>query len=167
MNYAIFHTLHNPEIHRKLFEELRTAFPDKDAPMPYLQLEALPYLVSSPLPRLIPYFPILLSFIPTPPIQSETNHIQTAVILESLRLSDAATGRLPRIIPPPGLQYGPYFLPAGTIVGLSGYVQHRDSSIFPEPEVFRPERFLGPEGKRLEKFVVAFGKGSMGCIGKK
>lgn len=29
-----------------------------------------------------------------------------------------------------------------------------------------PERFLGPEGKKLEKYVVAFSAGSTGCIGK-
>jgi len=42
--------------------------------------------------------------------------------------------------------------------------------IFPEPEVFRPERWLDKNGKlstSLDKYLVAFGKGSRQCLGIK
>lgn len=135
MTKAIFHTLNDPAIHKRLFEELKTAFPDKNQEMPYLQLETLPYL--------------------------------SAIIKEALRVGDTAPQRIPRVVPEPGIHYKDYFLPAGTIVGMSGYTQHRDESIFPNAGKFDPERWMGPEGKALEKHLIAFSAGSMGCMGKR
>lgn len=41
-----FHVLDNPEVHRKLREELEAALPDKYAPVKLAFIEKLPYLVS-------------------------------------------------------------------------------------------------------------------------
>jgi cytochrome P450 len=41
-----FYVLNDPVVHKKLFEELRDAWPDKDTPIGYAALERLPYLVS-------------------------------------------------------------------------------------------------------------------------
>lgn len=40
-----FYALKNPEIHKRLFEELCEAWPNPDEPMSYVALEKLPYLV--------------------------------------------------------------------------------------------------------------------------
>ena len=42
-------------------------------------------------------------------------------------------------------------------------------SVFPEPTVFRPERWLEAEnaGQRLDKYLVSFGRGTRQCLGKK
>lgn len=52
---GVFNILYNPEIHKRLLEELKTVMPEPESHAPYLELERLPYLVSidtalSPLP---------------------------------------------------------------------------------------------------------------------
>jgi cytochrome P450 len=43
---------------------------------------------------------------------------------------------------------------------------HHDESVFPDSYRFNPERWVDPaERKRLEKYMVAFSKGSRQCIG--
>jgi cytochrome P450 len=41
-----------------------------------------------------------------------------------------------------------------------------DPLIWGDPEVFRPERWLGEPGKRLQEFYLVFSKGPRGCIGR-
>lgn len=41
-----------------------------------------------------------------------------------------------------------------------------DPKIFPDPETFRPERWLN-DPVRLSRYQVCFGKGSRQCIGMK
>ena len=48
---------------------------------------------------------------------------------------------------------------------MSHYLQHTDPRYFPEPEEFRPERFLGEEGERTKKYLVPFGRGARSCLG--
>jgi len=53
---------------------------------------------------------------------------------------------------------------------MSTYIQHNDSSIFPNPGSFDPSRWLShasnsPEHTKLDKYLVSFGKGAHGCIG--
>lgn len=40
---------------------------------------------------------------------------------------------------------------------------HYDESVFPDPTSFRPERWL--ENPRLDKYLIAFSRGSRQCIG--
>jgi cytochrome P450 len=43
---------------------------------------------------------------------------------------------------------------------------HHDESIFPDSYRFNPDRWMDPtERKRLEKYMVAFSRGSRMCIG--
>ena len=53
-----------------------------------------------------------------------------------------------------------------TSVGMSAYVVHRSESIFPDPEAFRPERWLGEKGKELQQYFIPFSTGARGCIGR-
>ncbi|KAJ5158333.1 Cytochrome P450 [Penicillium coprophilum] len=89
----------------------------------------------------------------------------TAVIKEALRLSVAAPGGLPRLVPTQGMEIGETFVPGGTTVSLSHQVVQMSESIFPNPDKFIPERWLGKDGSSLEKWNIAFSKGPRQCIG--
>ncbi|OQE11805.1 hypothetical protein PENVUL_c002G00935 [Penicillium vulpinum] len=90
-----------------------------------------------------------------------------AVVKESLRFSHGAPGRLPRIVPPSGATLCGQYIPPGTAVSLSQYVYNTDGSVFPEPNTFRPERWLGDDFKHLDRHLVSFSRGSRGCLGIK
>jgi cytochrome P450 len=51
-------------------------------------------------------------------------------------------------------------------VSISAYVAHRDPKVFPEPETFRPERWLGDDAKDLQAAFITFSAGARGCIGR-
>ena len=88
----------------------------------------------------------------------------SAVIQEGLRLSYGITTRLPRVASEP-MQYKTWTIPPSTPVSETPYFVLVDPSIFPEPEVFKPERWL--DHPRLDRFQVSFNKGSRQCIGIK
>lgn len=75
----------------------------------------------------------------------------------------APTNNLPleRIVPPEGLIINGYKLPAGTIVGTSAYILHRDQGIYgSDADEFVPERWLDsdqPGLKRMHKHFFAVG----------
>jgi cytochrome P450 len=87
-----------------------------------------------------------------------------AVVCEGHRFSHGVVGRLERISPDKPLQYNDWVIPAGTPVAMSSLLQHRNSDKFPNPEKFDPERWLKSDG-RLEKYLVAFSKGTRQCLG--
>ncbi|KAL2794563.1 cytochrome P450 [Aspergillus keveii] len=90
----------------------------------------------------------------------------TGVMLEGIRLSYGVTARLPRIAPYNALKYKDLTIPPGTPISMSCLLMHHDESIFPDSYRFNPERWTDPaERKRLEKYMVAFSKGSRMCIG--
>ncbi|GAQ43860.1 cytochrome P450 [Aspergillus niger] len=89
----------------------------------------------------------------------------TAVIKESLRLSSPAPSRLPRIVPKGGIEVDGQLIPPGTAVSMSTRMIHFDPDIFPKPDEFNPERWIGESGKTLDKWNVAFSKGTRSCIG--
>jgi len=90
----------------------------------------------------------------------------TGVIKEGLRISYGVICRLPRVTPEPGAEFNGYLVPAGTIVGLSAWMMHRNEDVFPNPDKFDPSRWLDPVTVRvLDKHLVPFGKGQRQCIG--
>ena len=56
-----------------------------------------------------------------------------------------------------------YELPAGTVVGACIYLAHRNPDVYPEPEAFRPERFLDNPPDPVS--WLPFGGGIRRCIG--
>ncbi|GES60363.1 cytochrome P450 [Aspergillus terreus] len=88
-----------------------------------------------------------------------------AVIKESLRLSTPVPGITPRVVPPSGATVQGYFIPGGTIVSMTHRSIHDNPNLFPDPEAFKPERWLGDQGKALDRWQVAFSKGSRQCVG--
>ncbi|KAJ6164164.1 cytochrome P450 [Penicillium chermesinum] len=93
----------------------------------------------------------------------------TAVTKESLRLAIGIAQRLRRINPSAPIQYGSYTIPPNTVFGMSSYLQLRDARIFPEPDTFLPDRWLGepvaPNGRALGQYLVPFGRGPRMCLG--
>ncbi|EZA59707.1 hypothetical protein DMN91_003545 [Ooceraea biroi] len=58
-------------------------------------------------------------------------------------------------------------VPRGSTVLINSYLLHRDARFFPEPHVYRPERFL-PNSAKIPPFAfIPFSAGSRNCIGWK
>ena len=89
----------------------------------------------------------------------------SAVIQEGLRISYGITTRLPRVANEV-LTYNDWTIPPRTPVSETPYFVLVDPDIFPEPEFFKPERWL-EDGKRLDRYQVSFNKGNRSCIGMK
>jgi cytochrome P450 len=61
------------------------------------------------------------------------------------------------------LEIGGHLLPAGVTINPSIYLLHRRPDLYPEPEAFRPERFLdNPPGTYQ---WIPFGGGVRRCLG--
>ena len=88
-----------------------------------------------------------------------------AVVLEGHRFSHGVVSRLPRVSPDQPLQYKEWTIPAGTPVSMTSVIQHADSTKFPDPETFNPERWINDAPERLEKYLVSFSKGTRQCLG--
>jgi cytochrome P450 len=134
MNNAMYFLLKNPEVVRKLREEIDAVLSPSEVVAPYEAVKHLPYL--------------------------------RACLDESMRLSPPTTFGLPRQTPPEGCPILGDFVAGGTSVSMSSYVVHRDANAFPDPETFKPERWLGEQGKELQPYFIAFSAGARGCIGR-
>jgi cytochrome P450 len=85
----------------------------------------------------------------------------TATIQETLRLRPVIVGVLRRLTE--AIELGGHHLPAGVTVMPSIHLIHRDPTIYPEPDAFRPERFIEtPPGTYT---WIPFGGGVRRCIG--
>ncbi|KZV68656.1 cytochrome P450 [Peniophora sp. CONT] len=61
--------------------------------------------------------------------------------------------------------YNGMFIPAGTVILPNQYAMSHDESIYPEPDRFIPERFLGAD-KQRDPDTIAFGFGARLCPGR-
>jgi cytochrome P450 len=85
----------------------------------------------------------------------------TATIQETLRLRPVISIVIRRLTE--AIELGGYELPAGVAVVPSIHLIHRDPAIYPEPDRFRPERFLeAPPGTYT---WIPFGGGVRRCLG--
>jgi cytochrome P450 len=84
-----------------------------------------------------------------------------AVCNETLRLHTILT-EIARVTRAP-FQLGGHTLPAGVSVGVGICAIHHDPAVFPEPERFRPERFLERTFSPFE--FLPFGGGHRRCMG--
>ena len=50
---------------------------------------------------------------------------------------------------------------------MSAYLMHSNPNIYPEPETFNPERWLGEIDPAMNKSFVPFCRGSRNCLGMK
>jgi cytochrome P450 family 135 len=85
----------------------------------------------------------------------------TATIQETLRLRPVISIVIRRLTE--AVELGGYALPAGAAVVPAIHLVHRDPTIYPEPDAFRPERFLAePPGTYT---WIPFGGGVRRCLG--
>ena len=91
-----------------------------------------------------------------------------AIVMETLRLHAAIPGGQPRVTPanttlgPPGAEV--HGIPSGVRVVSYAHSLHRNPQVFPEPEIWRPERWLDAEGHisidgEKARWFWAFGSG--------
>jgi cytochrome P450 len=96
--------------------------------------------------------------------------------LPNLPYTDAVLTEAMRVYPPVyligreatrELELGGYRVPKGTTIFMCQWVSHRDPRYFgPDPETFRPERWLDGLAKRIPKYAYyPFGGGPRVCIG--
>lgn len=141
LEHSIYWMLENPDVLRKLKEELHGVMPSTDdvGRVPLTTLESLPYL--------------------------------TAVIKESVRLIYGNSTPHFRRDPDQALTYedkatgNRWVIPPQISVGMTSVLLHHNEHNFPNSYKFDPERWLGESGKRLDRYNVAFGKGSRICLG--
>ncbi|KAF1948662.1 putative cytochrome P450 [Byssothecium circinans] len=137
LSLIIFHLLRNPEVLAKARQELSALSLPTDEMFSLPQLEPLPYL--------------------------------SAIIKEGLRLHGGIVARSQRVAKHETLHCAGFDIPPGTPLSTSSYCMHRNPAIFPKPSTFLPERWLAPEingGRQLERYLVAWGKGTRSCVGK-
>jgi cytochrome P450 len=89
----------------------------------------------------------------------------SAVIAEGHRFTHGVAHRLPRVSPREPIIFQDWVIPPGTPVSMTHMFTHQNENIFPEPLTFRPERWLGPDGPALKKYLTPFSKGTRSCLG--
>lgn len=135
LSYIIYHLLSNPPALERLGNELVAALPNADTLPTGAQVEHLPYL--------------------------------TAVIREGLRLHPGTTFRQVRVAPNEDLyfktQSKDWVIPRGTPMSMSARLTQRHPNLFPDPNAFKPERWL--KNPRLDKYLLTFSRGTRQCLG--
>ncbi len=85
-----------------------------------------------------------------------------AVVDETLRMRPVTTDAMRLLRKPWTL--GPWQLPAGVAVTPIAALAHFRPDLWPEPDVFQPERFLGPDRPNPTSYFP-FGGGDRRCVG--
>jgi cytochrome P450 len=94
-------------------------------------------------------------------VETGSEDYLTATIQETLRLRPVISIVIRRLTEP--VEIGGYELPAGVSAVPSVYLVHRNPEIYPDPEAFKPERFLErPPGTYT---WIPFGGGVRRCLG--
>jgi hypothetical protein len=95
-----------------------------------------------------------------------------AIVFETLRIHPPVPGQQPRVTPPKPespisiLNY--HNIPQGIRVSAQAYSLHRNAKVFPDPEAWKPERWLNANQEQKEEMMRwfwAFGSGGNMCIG--
>lgn len=141
LKIIFYHLLKNPTIITKLRTELDTA-PTLTS---WAKLEHLPYLSA---------------------VIEEGNRLSFGVTARTARIADEQLTYTPSSHVKPTIDKGKsYKIPAGTPISITTLSAHTAETVFPDPFVFNPERWLGDEGRERRKYQMAFGKGGRICIG--
>jgi cytochrome P450 len=91
--------------------------------------------------------------------QTASEDYVDAVVKETLRVRPPLPLPTRRVIQP--FMLGEYELEPGTVVMVNTFMLHRRADLYPEPDRFRPERFLEQPAGRYT--WIPFGGGPRGC----
>lgn len=89
-----------------------------------------------------------------------------ACLDESMRLTPPNTMNAPRLTPPEGMSIMGHWIPGNTTVHCPPYAMHRNADVFPDPEAYKPERWLAEDAASLQPHFLTFSAGARGCIGR-
>lgn len=91
-----------------------------------------------------------------------------AIFYEALRNFHGVSHRLQRVFSDRSIQYKDWVIPPGTPLGMASVHVRNNPEIFNDSYAFKPQRWLPlqTEGQRLQKYILAIGKGSRQCVGK-
>jgi cytochrome P450 len=90
-----------------------------------------------------------------------------ACIKEALRIHTPIPMPLPRLAPKGGIEIDGRVFPEGITLSGSPWVLHHSRALWGDDVAeFKPERWLGDNGIRLEKYFMPFGAGFMTCPGQ-
>ncbi|KAI1305647.1 cytochrome P450 [Xylaria venustula] len=142
LSAVFFYLSRNPECYRRLTTEIRSTFTSTS------EIKGGPHLAACSYLR--------------------------ACIDEALRMTPPVPGTLWRQQVSGNKQSDPLVIdgivvPPGTHIGVNTYALQHNEAYFPEPFIFKPERFLDPSAPaaRLAKDAFApFSLGARGCMGK-
>ncbi|KAL4816232.1 cytochrome P450 [Aspergillus spinulosporus] len=90
-----------------------------------------------------------------------------ACIKESLRVFGPVPFGLARVSPKGGLSIGERHFPEGTKLSVNPWVVHYSKELFGQDAAeYNPDRWMGEETKRIEKYYMPFGHGYNSCPGR-
>jgi cytochrome P450 len=143
LTFACVYLARQPNLWERLYQEIKPVYGSLDGFPVLRSLDSIPLLV--------------------------------ACVKESLRRATPVQSYLWRTVPEEGysLTHGDktYFVPAGTSIGMSAWIEHFDEDIFPDAEDFKPSRWMGPDNGvsgpngDLDRYLVPFSKGTRQCGG--
>jgi hypothetical protein len=163
-----FMTISQPELTKRLQAELVEAWPDMDAPIGWEALERLPILVSAAL-VCFAYLTDILGW----GYQGVSASGQLRCRSTSARCGAVGCdGQWTRSTCQRMFSF--VFHPAHraddrgqSIISMGHYFVHMNPKIFPNPEQFNPDRWIGPESKKLDSYLISFSRGPRMCLGVK
>lgn len=53
-----------------------------------------------------------------------------------------------------------------TVVAHASHFVHRNPDVFGNPDEFIPDRWLGENGRALERWLLSFSRGPRSCLGQ-
>jgi cytochrome P450 len=97
-----------------------------------------------------------------------------ACVEEAMRITPAGPAELPRVVLPGGIMIDGAYIPEGITVGVAHWSFYRNEECFPDPNVYRPERWIVDEEAGITAEDVArarcscfpFTAGTTSCAGK-